>query len=395
MLSTVIESASIVVICLLFGVALLVAWWDFERDLHVALWALSFMAAALGHGFRISGGVWKSSQEFLAMLACHASVAGFALMAWGFRRRAQKGAGLVWMVWAASSLLLACAWAIHGVDWRTDSRVITAGADAALVAFIVATLARARGTGRIARWILALYGLYAASVGVAAWLARPGGEISNEAFIAVLSIGTPTGMIGTGILTLLIVSADLERNLRNQARTDALTGLLNRRGAEDRIALLLEQASEARPLAVVIADIDRFKSVNDRLGHVTGDEVLRRFATHLRTSVRRGDIAARLGGEEFVLLLPDTKADDAVSLTERIRTTVPRAFEDRPELGGISVSFGVALASGSEAFARTLARADAALYQSKSDGRDCVTLAAPAEPMPGPDTAGSGEFELI
>jgi diguanylate cyclase (GGDEF)-like protein len=387
MLSTVIASASIVVISLLFGVALLVAWWDFELDLHVALWALSFMAAAAGHGLRISGGIWKPSQELFAMLACHASVAGFAFLAWGFRRRARKDARLVWIAWALSFLLLVGAWITHGIDWRTDSRIVTAAADAAMVAIIVATLRHARGAGRIARWILAFYGLYAASVGVAAWLARPGGEISNEAFIAVLSIGTPTGMIGSGILTLLIVSADLARDLRNQARTDALTGLLNRRGAEERVVPLIEQASGTRPLAVVIADIDRFKSINDRFGHATGDEVLRRFATHLRTSVRRGHTTARLGGEEFVLFLPDTNAEDAMRLVEGIRAGVPRAFDDAPELGRISASFGVALTHAAETFSSALARADASLYQSKSDGRDRVTLAPPVASAPGRDAA--------
>lgn len=375
MLSVVIESASIVVISLLFGVALLVAWWSFELDLHVALWALSFMAAAVGHGLRISGGIWKPQQELFAMLACHASIASFAFLAWGFRRRARKDARHVYLAWGVSIVVLVWAWMSHGVDWRTDSRIVTGLADAVMVAIIVATLRHARGAGRIARWILAFYGLYAASVGVAAWLARPGGEMSNEAFIAVLSIGTPTGMIGSGILTLLIVSADLARNLRDQARTDALTGLLNRRGTEEGAARLLELASETHPLAVVIADIDRFKSINDRFGHAVGDEVLRRFAQHIRTSVRKGDTAARLGGEEFLLLLPDTNAAEAFRLIDRIRASVPRAFDDMPELGNISSSFGIALAQGTQTFSSTLAHADTALYQSKSDGRDRVTLA--------------------
>ncbi|SDD68156.1 hypothetical protein [Paraburkholderia lycopersici] len=139
------------------------------------------MAAAVGHGLRISGGIWKSWQELFAMLACHAWVAGFAFLAWGFRRRARKHAFGVWIVWALSFLLLVWAWTSHSLDCRTDSRIMTATADAALVALIVATLAHA----------------------------RPGADISDQAFIAVLSIGTPTGMIGTGILTLLIVSADL------------------------------------------------------------------------------------------------------------------------------------------------------------------------------------------
>jgi hypothetical protein len=236
---------------------LLVAWWDFELDRHVALWALSFMAAAVGHGLRIGGGIWLEQQELFAMLACHASIASFAFLAWGFRRRAKRSSELVFALWAMSMLLLGVLWIGRGIEWRTLSCIVTGLADG----IIVAALGRPRGTGRTAQWILGLYGVYAASVGFAAWLARPGGEISNRAFIAVLSIGTPTGMIGTGILTLLIVSADLARGLRNQARTDALTGLLNRRGIEEGAQVLLKRNSSARPLMVVIADLDHFKAI--------------------------------------------------------------------------------------------------------------------------------------
>jgi diguanylate cyclase (GGDEF)-like protein len=200
--------------------------------------------------------------------------------------------------------------------------------------------------------------------------------MSDQAFIAVLSIGTPTGMIGTGILTLLIVSADLARGLRNQARTDTLTGLLNRRGVEERADLLLEQVAHAAHIAVVIADLDHFKSINDRFGHATGDEVLRRFAGHLRALLRASDVAARLGGEEFVLLLPNTLAEDAIKLVDGIRTRVPDAVHDIPGLESVTASFGVAMTQAGQSFSSALARADAALYRSKCDGRNRVTLEA-------------------
>lgn len=366
MLSNVIASASIVVISLLFGVALLVAWWDFELDRHVALWALSFMAASVGHGLRIGGGIWLPQQELFAMLACHASIASFAFLAWGFRRRATLGSRFVFGLWVLSIVLLSVLWVGHASVWRTGSRIVTGLVDAAMVGIIVATLGRrARGARRVVQWILSLYGLYAASVGVAAWLARPGGEIWNQAFIAVLSIGTPTGMIGTGILTLLIVAADLARGLRNQARVDALTGLLNRRGIEERAEALLKYNSPTHPLVVVIADIDYFKAINDRLGHAAGDEALRRFADHLRVSIRAQDVAGRLGGEEFLLLLPDTDAEHAERLVDAIQAGVSNAVGGVHGLTRVTASFGMTVAHDGQPLSSALARADAALYRSK------------------------------
>jgi len=377
-LSTVIASTSIVVISLLFGAALLVAWRNFELDRHVALWALSFISAAVGHGLRTGGGIWLARQELFAMLACHASVASFAFLAWGFRRRAQRGSKLVFGLWAVSIVLLGVFLIGHGIEWRTISRIVTGLADAAMVGIIVATLGRTRGAWRVAQWNLALYGLYAAGVGLAAWLARPGGEISNQAFIAILLIGTPTGMIGTGILTLLIVSADLARELRKQARTDALTGLLNRRGIEERAAILLQRSSLTHPLIVVIADLDHFKIVNDRFGHAAGDEALRRFAGHLRASIHTQDVAGRLGGEEFLLLLPDTNAQNAEQLVDAIRAGVPNALGGVHVSHRVTASFGMTIAQNGVSFSEALARADEALYHSKQSGRDRISFLAVA-----------------
>ncbi len=376
MLSAVIESASIVVISLFFGFALLIAWWEFSLQRHVALWAVSFIAAAIGHGLRIGGGLLPHLQGLFAMLACHASVASFACLAWGFQDRAKRGARLVLGCWAVSIVVLAAAWLSHGIDWRTDSRIMTAVSDAVMVGIIVLTMRPTGGTGRLARWILAAYGTYVGCVGAAAWLARPGGEIADRTFIVVLSIGTPTGMIGSGILTLLIVAADLARGLRNQARTDALTGLLNRRGLDDEAKLALRGAEATRSSAVVVAaDLDHFKSINDRFGHAAGDQVLKRFAKLLRSMVRAEDVVGRTGGEEFVIVLLNTAPDDALRRIESIRASVPDALDTVPGVERVTASFGIATVQPGQAFDGALARADAALYESKRNGRDRVTVA--------------------
>lgn len=375
MLSSLITSGSIVVISLMFGVALLVAWRQFSLDRHAALWAASFMAAAVGHGLRTGGQVWLSQQDLFAMLACHASVASFALLAWGFRGRDKRSDRGVLLGWAVFTVAILWQWFVHPPTWRATSRVLTGVGDATMVAWIVATLWHKRGIGALAKWIMVAYGLYALSVGVAAELAKPGGLISDQAFILVLSIGTPTGMIGTGVMTLLIVASDLAKGLRLQARTDALTGVLNRRGVDETISSLLRGAERIDPLTVVVADLDHFKAINDRLGHAAGDEVLARFALHLKACMRSQDVVARIGGEEFVLLLPRTDAVDAMKLVERLRLTVPEAFAQDEHLGRISASFGVTQVLDGESFDKALMRADEALYCSKREGRDRATYA--------------------
>jgi diguanylate cyclase (GGDEF)-like protein len=373
-LSSLITSGSIVVISLMFGVALLVAWRQFDLERHAALWAGSFLAATAGHGFRTAGQIWLPLQDLFAMLACHASVASFALLAWGFRWRAGRSPMGVWAGWLVFIAAIAWEWIDHSATWRATSRILTAAGDAYMVGWIVATLWRKRGVGALARWIMIAYGTYVIGVGVAAELAKPGGMISDKAFILVLSIGTPTGMIGTGVMTLLIVASDLAKGLRQQARTDALTGLLNRRGVEDTIQSLLGTRRQVEPLTVVVADLDRFKAINDRLGHAAGDDVLLRFAQHLKSRLRTRDVVARIGGEEFVLLLPQTDAADALALVERLRQSVPDAFAHHAELGRVSASFGVTQL-GDETFEAALARADEALYRSKHEGRDRATHA--------------------
>ena len=141
------------------------------------------------------------------------------------------------------------------------------------------------------------------------------------------------------------------------------------------------------PLALVIADIDRFKAVNDRFGHHLGDIALQRFSAHVSSVIRGCDLFGRLGGEEFVLILPDTGDRAAFEAIERIRAGFAAAV---PEFGPdyrITASFGIAVLAGRyDMLAEMMQRADTALYRSKMEGRDRVTLAPsgflPTEPEP-------------
>jgi two-component system, cell cycle response regulator len=173
----------------------------------------------------------------------------------------------------------------------------------------------------------------------------------------------------------------LQQQLRAQALEDPLTGLHNRRHLlEAGAALLAGTRRQAAPLAVAIVDLDRFKQINDRHGHETGDRVLRGFAELARHQTRASDLVCRYGGEEFVLMLPGA---DAVQATARIGQLL-QAFSALPFEGaqgapfGCSFSAGVAVSNGpDDTLPALLARADAALYAAKHAGRARVQLALP------------------
>ena len=165
--------------------------------------------------------------------------------------------------------------------------------------------------------------------------------------------------------------------LEMQARCDPLTGLLNRRGLEGQFDFAIALARRSgRPLSLLTVDVDHFKRVNDTHGHGVGDQVLQGLARTLQQRLRRSDVAARIGGEEFVALLPDTGLEEAQAAADALRLAV--AAQEHPQVGHITISLGVsALRAGDEDSASALMqRADAALYQAKGEGRNRVCVQA-------------------
>lgn len=165
------------------------------------------------------------------------------------------------------------------------------------------------------------------------------------------------------------------------AVVDALTGLNNRRFLETHLANALDQAAHnGRPLSLMILDIDHFKSVNDTYGHDAGDEVLKVFAQRIKRVLRGADLVCRLGGEEFVVVMPDTPLAVAERVAERVRAAVQGAYFpiDAAATRTIPVTTSIGLAErGTDANADALLRrADKALYASKTAGRNRVTAAA-------------------
>jgi two-component system cell cycle response regulator len=165
------------------------------------------------------------------------------------------------------------------------------------------------------------------------------------------------------------------------AITDGLTGLYNRRYMESHLGALVEQATaRGKPLAAFVLDIDYFKSVNDTYGHDAGDDVLREFSTRIKKSIRGIDLACRLGGEEFVIVMPETDMAVATIVAERLRRRIAsEAFAIAQGTKHIEVTISIGLATldtVEDTAATILKRADQALYRAKRDGRNRVVADA-------------------
>ncbi len=169
--------------------------------------------------------------------------------------------------------------------------------------------------------------------------------------------------------------------LEQLAITDAMTGILNRRGLENRLSAEFNRSRRYdRRLSLLMIDIDSFKAINDGLGHAYGDFVLAEVASMLASNVRDSDVVGRYGGEEFVVVLPETASGDAVTVAEKLRLAVSEHAIDRDgDHVEATVSVGVATLVDVEAGADALvALADRAMYQAKRAGKDRVVMAEPS-----------------
>jgi len=165
---------------------------------------------------------------------------------------------------------------------------------------------------------------------------------------------------------------------RNEALLDPLTRITNRRGFEKSLQQAIDNANQtATALCLIMADIDHFKQINDTHGHLVGDNVLRMIASTIKSSIKGKDHAARIGGEEFAIILPQTPFNGAMRLADNLRQTFEsldlKKKNTGESLGRITLSFGVAIYRQNEAADDFVHRADEALYQSKETGRNKVT----------------------
>lgn len=183
-----------------------------------------------------------------------------------------------------------------------------------------------------------------------------------------ISVALLGAAVGLGLLT--VSGADMIMALRSERDTDPLTGTLNRRGLDNHILRFLARSSQA-PVSIVVCDIDYFKSINDTYGHAVGDVVLADFADILKKTVRSTDLVARVGGEEFVLVLAGMTVQNAYGIAERIRKAVQNRHFDQVDSGQIvTCTFGVTRYRKNEDLWTAVKRADEILYAAKKAGRN-------------------------
>lgn len=188
-------------------------------------------------------------------------------------------------------------------------------------------------------------------------------------------VNTLAGVIALLTMTLLMRSRQFARRMKLLATTDELTGLFNRRAILEQGGSELQRASRFhRPFCTLMFDIDHFKSINDTYGHEVGDTVLKKVSEVVNGSLRDSDRLGRIGGEEFLLIAPETDLDDAVNLAERVRCNVEAIDFDEMRDRKVTVSIGVSRLKDEDDISDVIRQADEALYISKHEGRNRTSV---------------------
>jgi len=360
------------------------AWRTLGRQLHALLWTACFAAATVQWAGNLLFPIFIPGSVFgwILLSGLAMSTAIFSTLGHRFR----KGIHERWLHFVAAGLAATALVAVTStiVPHRGLTVAITPLFAGLVIPFAAAALLPRQGGSHPERALAAILGLFTIfelCVGAIALLAgRDGDPFYLNLYSHILFLGLPALFAGSGLFTIFLQGADLSAELKRQSMTDPLTSVLNRRGlSEAANRAIQESRSKDRELSVFVADIDHFKSVNDRFGHDAGDRVLQQFAALLRNLVGNQGIVGRLGGEEFAVLLPGTSSTAALDLAEAVRKgTLTLKVAAPSSIATITASFGIAaFVSGDEGFSDLLNRADAALYQSKRSGRDRSTVADP------------------
>jgi diguanylate cyclase (GGDEF)-like protein len=212
-----------------------------------------------------------------------------------------------------------------------------------------------------------------------------GGYNLSAGWVGVYTIEIVLYVVGAAFVVLVLAKDRTVRQYKLAAATDPLTEVLNRRGFfEAAGALMADRQSSKEPVCVLAFDLDHFKAINDKFGHSSGDATLQLFATVVKKTLRAGDAIGRLGGEEFIALLPSTLGD-AAAAANRVRKAFAVASGIPGRHAAATVSVGVSCGSAYAEIDTLIARADAALYRAKANGRDRVETtdeAVPGAPPP-------------
>lgn len=388
---------------LLIHVVVAMVWWSGGSLLSLSRRAAShWLAGVMAHGLGVALFLVAGQRAELLTLAGSLGAFGFLAvrrgLQWFLRQRLPDRLHAATLGVLASLPVIASVWPASGPYTNAASSGIVAVLALLTARDCAEGITREFGTG--ARWAVGAPLLLAAVLFTGRIVGSLSGVLTGQPGGARLTSPGSAAEVGLTFAFLVVqitlnfglaylVVIRLVSKLRHLSQHDGLTGLLNRRAIEmliEREAQRLQRFGE--PYAVLLADVDHFKRINDRLGHAGGDAVLCAMAQVLMQQAREVDRVARYGGEEFCVLLPHTGEDGALHaahrLREALRTHPARWGED---IIDVRLSIGVAAAQEGESVSDLLRRADKALYAAKSAGRDTVVVAPSRQPSRDEDPA--------
>ena len=379
-------SASMLVISLVLATSMAIAWAGFGRPRHALSWAFAYLGYGAEIVFVALGTAVPSIERWTEPLAFVGVLLPAVLIAVGARQRAGLPSWWyrLWAIAAAVFVVCEAFRQLHPIPWLAATDGLFTSAMLAIAVSAIRPRDRAAEPAELVTiaplGVFILFELLLVAADMRS-IARPGDAYARELFETLYLSGLTPVFVATGISAILLVASDLAARLRTLASHDPLTGVLNRRGFHEAAARAIANGRRQRQsIAVAIADIDHFKSINDRFGHTAGDRTLHYICARLASGLRTEDLVGRIGGEEFALLLVNSTAEQAAQAMERIRVEVAAGFSEDGAPVPVTVSFGVAavnVASGHAETAMAAARdeADRALYRSKLEGRNRTTLA--------------------
>lgn len=361
------------------------SWKNMGRAPHALSWALAFGFGAIQWTGNLMRGLFPTQEAYwLTVSALSLAVASFGLR--GHAQRVQSGiSDLAITVGAGACFCITALATTFSPHFGLMLGVVPAYGAVTLWISAWLIVRGNKALGDAERGCALVLGLFGAFQAAAATAALMNGFEQTPVLVALYRqlnfLAMPALYTAAGLFAVFLITSDLATSLRKAAVQDQLTGLLNRRGFAEANAKIYAAAQRMdTSVSVIMMDIDHFKSINDTHGHTVGDEAIVHFAQLLQNGRRAEDVVARIGGEEFAIVLPGAGVEESMEVARRLRSDLASAPLVTRDLAlEMTASFGVATLSQTDTcLSDMIVRADNALYQSKQKGRNRVDLEASA-----------------